>query len=196
MRVHDGLVGLLVVLMASLSLPVLFPLEDLAQPQSNAGPISARKTPGQFSVGGTVESVLHPPCWSVAMQGGKRRAKASSCGTTDLILGTANGRIYVHLGPTKFIRNQRFYFVEGDRLWIIGRQTDSARSTTETAERVIKDHRELTLRDATGRPLWAVKEQNDSHGVPAIVVTARHKNDASKGSPPQSPRPDAAHSPS
>ena len=195
MRVLDWLVGLLVVLVASLSLAVLFPLEALAQPQSNTGTISSRKTLGQFSVGGTVESVLHPPCSSALMHGGKRRAKAPSCTTTDLIVDTANGSVYIRLGPTKFIRNQGFYFVDGNRLWIIGFRTDSDRSSTEIAERVIKDHRELTLRDATGRPLWRDDLQSGVRKSPAKLLTTRQATDAPKGSPPQSAGPDGAHSP-
>jgi hypothetical protein len=66
----------------------------------------------------------------------------------------------VLLGPTKFIRDNHFFFVDGDRLVVVGVQVRGRDRGTVVSEGVIKSKRDLILRDPNGRPLW------ESHELP------------------------------
>jgi CheY-like chemotaxis protein len=129
--------------------------------------------PTPVTIQGTVEDVVRPPCPSGALSS---RKTSPNCGATNLILDTRSGRKYVQLGPTKYIRDQRFSFASGDHLWVVGFPTRRDDATAFTSERVIKEHRELVLRDRSGRPVWALN-------APGILQTSRHDQTAS---PPRS----------
>jgi hypothetical protein len=128
--------------------------------------------PTPITIQGTVEDVVRPPCPSAVLSS---RKTSTDCGATNLILDTPSGRKYVQLGPTKYIRDQRFSFASGDHLWVVGFPTGDG-ATAFTSERVIKEHRELVLRDRSGRPVWALN-------APGILQTSRHVQTAS---PPRS----------
>ena len=120
--------------------------------------------PTTITIQGTVEDMVRAPCPSAVLSS---RKTSPGCGATNLILDTPSGRKYVQLGPTKYIRDQRFSFASGDHLWVVGFPTGRDGATAFTSEKVIKEHRELVLRDRSGRPVWA---QN----APGILQTSRH----------------------
>jgi hypothetical protein len=106
-----------------------------------------------------VEQVLRHACSSFAE---KKPVRPSDCAYLSLVLETKNGPLYASLGPMEFIREQRFFFVDGDKLWVIGIPGDNHGNSTLLTQRVIKENRELTLRDVAGRPLWIQNQQRGS----------------------------------
>ena len=61
----------------------------------------------------------------------------------------------IHLGPEWFIKNQELEIKEGDRLEITGSLISFKGSDALVAKSVTLGDDTLTLRDNTGRPVWA-----------------------------------------
>lgn len=61
----------------------------------------------------------------------------------------------VHLGPAWFIKNQELQIIEGDELEITGSMITFEGSEALIAKTVKLKEDTLTLRDDTGRPVWA-----------------------------------------
>lgn len=126
----------------------------------------------RVAIEGTVRHVLRHACTSVLLSSRKERALPTRCTTTEVVLATANGVVNVRLGPTKFIRDNHFFFVDGDRLRVIGFQIANQDRATVVSEEVIKSKRALTFRDPHGRPLWSHSAIGD--GLHEPVVTQKH----------------------
>jgi hypothetical protein len=109
----------------------------------------------RVAIEGTVRHVLRHACTPGLLASRKENALSTRCTTTDVVLATANGLVSVRLGPTKFIRDNQFLFVEGDQLRIIGFEAPSQGHATVVSEEIIKSKRALTFRDPRGRPLWS-----------------------------------------
>ena len=74
---------------------------------------------------------------------------------THLIVKTESETVDVRLGPSTFIESHGFRFAKGDTVEIVGSQVTVSGSEVLIAKEVTKDGKKLTLRDSTGRPLWA-----------------------------------------
>jgi hypothetical protein len=61
----------------------------------------------------------------------------------------------VHLGPSTFVSNQGFTFAKGDQIEVLGAKVTTGTGNGLIAREVTKEGKKLTLRDATGRPMWA-----------------------------------------
>lgn len=160
MKSHNSGKYIAVLLLACMAALGLFLLGVFANAQAGVGRNSsggARLAP--VTVRGTVEQVLRHAC---SFSAEKRHIRQSDCAFLSLVLETKNGPLYVSLGPIKFIRDQRFFFVDGDRLWVVGIPGDNHGTATLLTERVIKENRELILRDAAGRPFWFQSQQKGS----------------------------------
>lgn len=72
-----------------------------------------------------------------------------------LMVKTESETVDVRLGPSTFIENQGFTFAKGDKVEVIGSKVTVQGVEALIAREVTKDGKKLTLRDTTGRPLWA-----------------------------------------
>jgi len=95
----------------------------------------------ETTITGTVEDVLHP-------QMGRMNG-------THLLVKTETGTIEVHVGPSNFVTNAGFTFAKGDSIQVLGSKKTIDGKEAVIAREVTRDGKTLTLRDKTGRPLWA-----------------------------------------
>jgi hypothetical protein len=102
------------------------------------------KTEAAFK--GTVDAVE-----TVTPPGPGRR----SLGGTHLTLKTEKDMLEVHLGPTAFLRDQQVEIAKGDAVEILGSRVVIDAESVVLAKEIKKSGRTWTLRDASGRPLWA-----------------------------------------
>jgi hypothetical protein len=109
------------------------------------GPMYDTKTEATFT--GTVdavENVTPPGCCG-----------RQSLGGTHLKFKSGNELLEVHLGPTAFLQEQQAVFAKGDALDIVGSRVVIDNEPVVLAKEIKKSGRTWTLRDASGRPLWA-----------------------------------------
>ena len=95
----------------------------------------------EITITGTVQDVLHP-------QMGRMEG-------THLLLKTETETIEVHVGPSNFVSGKGFTFAKGDSVQVLGSKVTVGGNPAVLAREVTKDSKTLTLRDKTGRPLWA-----------------------------------------
>ncbi len=119
----------------------------VAQTQSGStrgmgyGPYTAST---ETTVSGTVEAVqLHP---------GQRGGTG-----THLLLKTKDATLDVHVGPTWYLEKQGISFKEGDEVEVLGSLVKSKDALL--ARTIKKGGTAVTLRDSSGRPLWAGKNR-------------------------------------
>jgi hypothetical protein len=74
---------------------------------------------------------------------------------THLMVKTGTETVDVRLGPSYFIENHGFSFAKGDQVEILGAKANVNGVDVVIAREVTKDGKKLTLRDTTGRPMWA-----------------------------------------
>ncbi len=75
----------------------------------------------------------------------------SSIGAVHLRVETARGEYEVHIGPPYFLKWRQFSFSKGDQVEIVAAK---GHESHYLARKVTKGSRTLTLRDASGAPLW------------------------------------------
>ncbi len=72
-----------------------------------------------------------------------------------LMLKTGTGMVEVHVGPANYISQQKFSFVKGDQIEVLGSLVSLNGSDALLAREITKDGKTLTLRTAQGVPLWS-----------------------------------------
>ena len=120
----------------------------LAQPPQGKGqgtPMYDTKTEAKLT--GTVEAVenVTPP----------GRSGRRGLGGLHLTLKTATESIAVHLGPVAYLNDKHITVGKGDALDILGLRVTIDGETVLLAREVKKGDNTWTLRDQSGRPLWA-----------------------------------------
>jgi hypothetical protein len=163
---HKGILWSVLLWLAALSI-FLYAEQVHAQTLPKADP-SDHGQMKRVAIEGAVRDVLRHACTSGPLASRKERALPGRCTTTDVVLATGNGLVNVRLGPTKFIRDNQFFFVDGDRLRVIGFQAANQGRATVVSEEIIKSKRALTFRDPHGRPLWSHSVITDR--LPGLVV--------------------------
>lgn len=95
---------------------------------------------------GTVDTVenITPP------RGGGR-----GVGGLHLTLKTGTESIEVHLGPIAFLKEKNVGIEKGDTLKVLGSRVTLDGTPVLVAREITKGDRTVTLRDESGRPLWA-----------------------------------------
>jgi hypothetical protein len=78
-------------------------------------------------------------------------ARGSMSGTR-LSVKSGEESLEVLLGPSSFIESKGFTFSKGDRVEITGSKISAGRLI---AREIVKNQHTLTLRDKSGRPMWA-----------------------------------------
>ena len=77
---------------------------------------------------------------------------------TQVVLNTNQGEIWVHLGPTTFVKQQRIEIKNGDRIEVLGSRLVGYEPSRILAREVRTADNAWTLRDPAGRPLWSTAE--------------------------------------
>lgn len=95
----------------------------------------------ETTITGTVQDILHP-------QMGRMNG-------THLLVKTESETIEVHVGPSDFVANAGFTFAKGDSVQVLGSKVTIDGKEALIAREVTRDGKTLTLRDKTGRPMWA-----------------------------------------
>ena len=95
----------------------------------------------ETKISGTVQEVVQP-----------QRGRMDGI---HLMVKAESGIIEVHLGPASFIAREGFSFAKGDAVEITGSKVTINGAEVVIAREVVKDGKTLTLRDKTGRPMWA-----------------------------------------
>ena len=75
-----------------------------------------------------------------------------------IFVKTDTETVDVRLGPSYFIENHGFSFAKGDQVEVLGAKANVNGVEVVIAREVTKDGKKLTLRDTTGRPMWAGKK--------------------------------------
>lgn len=76
-------------------------------------------------------------------------------GGLHLTVKTASESVVVHMGPAAFVKEKNFAVAVGDRVDITGSRVTLEGETVLLARVITKSGQTLTLRDASGRPLWS-----------------------------------------
>ena len=76
-------------------------------------------------------------------------------GGLHVTLKTSSESVIVHLGPVDFLNKQKLTVAAGDEVEITGSRVTMGGETVLLARQVRKGSQSWTLRDASGRPLWA-----------------------------------------
>jgi hypothetical protein len=104
-------------------------------------PSTESKLSGQVSA---VENVMPPD-----------RTGRQGMGGLHLTLKTSTESVVVHLGPAAFLKEKNFVVAVGDDLEILGSRVKLGDESVLIAREIKQGERTLTLRDASGRPLWS-----------------------------------------
>lgn len=80
---------------------------------------------------------------------------ANGPGGVHLMVRGQTGVVEVDLGPSAFLTEKNFELVKGDTVTVVGSKTQRAGQDVVIAREVTKGDKVLSLRDASGRPLWA-----------------------------------------
>jgi DNA/RNA endonuclease YhcR with UshA esterase domain len=96
----------------------------------------------ETSVSGTIQEITEHP--------GHRGGTGM-----DLTLKTEQGPVNIFVGPTWFITKQGFSFAKGDAVEITGSKVSNNGQEGIIAREIKKSGKTLTLRQASGRPMWA-----------------------------------------
>jgi hypothetical protein len=118
-------------------------------------------TTTETTLKGTVEEVKTV---SGMMGGGGRMAPGGRTGAQGMammqgihvMLKTDAETLEVHLGPSAFLKDQKIEIAKGDALEIVGSRIKIGKSEALIAREVRKGQTSWTLRDANGRPRWAM----------------------------------------
>ena len=74
---------------------------------------------------------------------------------THVVLKTEEGALTVHVGPAAYLAQKNFALAKGDKLTPTGSRVQYRGSDFLIAKKITKGDQVLTLRDASGFPLWA-----------------------------------------
>jgi hypothetical protein len=101
----------------------------------------------ETTINGIVERVE-----TVMPTGGRGRG---ALGGTHLTVKTDRETLDVHVGPTAYLTEKGITFAKGDSLEILGSRVTIDENPVVIARQIKKGENTWTLRDASGRPLWA-----------------------------------------
>jgi hypothetical protein len=93
---------------------------------------------------GTVENIFQVP-GDGAMSG------------THLVLKTKDTEIHVHAGPVSYLASKKITFNKGDRVEVVGSLVKGEGFQAILARQIKRGDQTITLRDGSGKPLWAMK---------------------------------------
>lgn len=165
--------GILQIVELSSATLEMFLVGVLARAQTRTG---ARVPPAakaaRVTIQSTVARVSRHVCSGAALRPENADIYSPSCATTSVLLNVKGGFVNVRPGLSKFIRDNQFFFVQGDPLIVIGFPAADHGRATVVSEEVIKSNRVLVLCDPHGHPLWVKKAKSVT--APAILAAHTH----------------------
>ena len=102
----------------------------------------AYNTAAEVRIHGVVEEVQNFYC---PVSGGEG---------THLMVATENGTVQVHVGPTRFLSGQRWNFLKGDQVEVIGSPIIYRGHEALIARTIARGTEAVALRKADGKPVW------------------------------------------
>jgi DNA/RNA endonuclease YhcR with UshA esterase domain len=127
-------------LVATIAAGTLVSLTAAAQGRRNR--VTRYDPATEITVTGTIEAV-------------QQVSRSGAWGGTHLKLKTKDETLDVHLGPSKFVADKGFTFEKGDKVEVTGSKIKYDGKYALVARTVKKGDKTLTLRDASGVPLWS-----------------------------------------
>ena len=127
-------------------LAVILALAALAMPawaQRRHYPMSRYDASAEVTLKGTVTEVKTAECDMCPHTG------------THLMLKTGDKSMEVMLGPTAFLKEHDFTFAKDDEVEVTGAKVKMGDEDQLLARKVKKGEKTLTLRDKSGKPMWA-----------------------------------------
>lgn len=100
----------------------------------------------ETTVSGTVKEVLQVP------------APGKSTGI-HLVLQENSGTVEVHVGPSWYLKQQKYEVAKGDHIQVTGSKVRFQNADVILAREIKKGDNAWTLRDAQGFPMWAGKKR-------------------------------------
>lgn len=125
----------------------------LAQRQNGAGRMYDPNT--EVTLTGTVTEVQSMPAQGARNMPGRGRMGMMMGGVHLTLKTDAGATVDVRLGPAAYLKEKQFEIAAGDALQVIGSRITMGGGDVVVAREVRKGATSLTLRDATGRPMWA-----------------------------------------
>lgn len=122
-----------------------FALAQTPQPGRQGSPNYDVKA--ETTITGTVETVE-----TIAGSGGRG---LQGQGGTHLVVKTGTESLEVHVGPTAYLAEKQIAITKGDAVEILGSRVTIDGEPVLLARQIRKGDDTWTLRDASGRPLWA-----------------------------------------
>jgi hypothetical protein len=90
---------------------------------------------------------------------GERRADAKSgAKAVHLVVKIGEDQVSVHLGPSTWVDAQKLKLAKGDEVVVKGSRFDYDGRYGVIAQTVTRGSESMTLRDASGKPMWANKK--------------------------------------
>lgn len=105
----------------------------------------------------------HPPAYNAAsevtVQGVVEDVKNFYCPVngdegTHLIIATSQGRVQVHVAPSKFLSGKQWQFFRGDEVEVVGTPIVFQGNQALIARTIVRGNKEMALRRMDGKPLW------------------------------------------
>jgi hypothetical protein len=79
-------------------------------------------------------------------------------------LKTSDGTLDVHLGPAAYLSQQKLDLAKGDQIEVTGSKVQFGGKPALIAQQVKKGETSITLRDESGRPVWAASGRGPRRG--------------------------------
>ena len=105
----------------------------------------------------------HPPAYNAAsevtLQGVVEDVKNFYCPVsgddgTHLTIATSQGRVQVHVAPSRFLGGKQWQFFRGDEVEVVGTPIVFQGNQALIARTIVRGNKEMALRRMDGKPLW------------------------------------------
>jgi len=105
----------------------------------------------------------HPPAYNAAsevtLQGVVEDVKNFYCPVsgddgTHLTIATSQGRVQVHVAPSRFLSGKQLQFFGGDEVEVVGTPIVFQGNQALIARTIVRGNQTVALRTAQGKPLW------------------------------------------
>ncbi|MFZ1138200.1 MAG: hypothetical protein WB781_25640 [Candidatus Sulfotelmatobacter sp.] len=74
---------------------------------------------------------------------------------THLLVKAADGTFQVHVGPTRFLNDNKLSFSKGDQIQVVGSRIIYHGQEALIARTVVRGNQTLAFREPNGTPMWA-----------------------------------------
>ena len=105
----------------------------------------------------------HPPAYNAAsevtLQGVVEDVKNFYCPVsgddgTHLIIATSQGKVQIHVAPSRFLSGKQWQFFRGDEVEVVGTPIVFQGNQALIARTIVRGNKEMAVRRLDGKPLW------------------------------------------